>query len=167
MLTSIGTRLISTPQCLPGLGPSARDSRQSHFSVNVLHRAELHIWRKCLAAIAWCSYATLTLTKYVSTIGAGVPLTSPQLYSAGHTDDIRTALLYISSRYPDAPLLGIGFSLGANVLTRYLAQDGDRSRISAACVLGCVRASLLPLRFEANIICAAMGSACKQRTVSS
>lgn len=68
---------------------------------------------------------------------AGVPLTTPQLYSAGHTDDIRTALLYIASKYPDAPLLGIGFSLGANVLTRYLAQEGDRSRLSAACILGC------------------------------
>ncbi|EKM55427.1 uncharacterized protein PHACADRAFT_256045 [Phanerochaete carnosa HHB-10118-sp] len=68
---------------------------------------------------------------------AGVPLTTPQLYSAGHTDDIRTALLYIASIYPEAPLLGIGFSLGANVLTRYLAQEGDQSRLMAACMIGC------------------------------
>ena len=67
-----------------------------------------------------------------------MPLTSPQLYSAGHTDDIRTALLYISTLYPDAPLLGIGFSLGANVLTRYLAQEGEQSRLSAGCAVGCV-----------------------------
>ena len=67
-----------------------------------------------------------------------MPLTSPQLYSAGHTDDIRAALLYISRMYPEAPLLGIGFSLGANVLTRYLAQEGEQSRLAAGCVLGCV-----------------------------
>ncbi|TCD69713.1 hypothetical protein EIP91_006480 [Steccherinum ochraceum] len=62
---------------------------------------------------------------------AGVPLTSPRLYSAGTTDDIRTALMYISATYPKAPLLGVGFSLGANVLTRYLAEEGERSRLNA------------------------------------
>lgn len=67
-----------------------------------------------------------------------MPLTSPQLYSAGFTDDIRVALMYISKTYPEAPLLGVGFSLGANVLTRYLAQEGDQSRLAAGCVLGCV-----------------------------
>ncbi|KAI0082681.1 AB-hydrolase YheT [Panus rudis PR-1116 ss-1] len=68
---------------------------------------------------------------------AGVPITSPQLYSAGHTDDIRVALMYLSKRYPKAPLLGLGFSLGANVLTRYLAEEGEYSRIVAGCVLAC------------------------------
>ena len=72
-------------------------------------------------------------------LGAGVPLTSPHLYSAGSTVDIRAALLHISTRYPNAQLLGLGFSLGASVLTRYLAEEGTRSRLKAACVLGCVR----------------------------
>jgi hypothetical protein len=68
---------------------------------------------------------------------AGVPLTSPQLYSAGHTEDLRVALLYITHTYPNAPLLGIGFSLGANVLTRYLAEEGKQSRLIAGCALAC------------------------------
>jgi len=68
---------------------------------------------------------------------AGVPVTSPQLYSAGHTDDIRVALMYISKLYPNAPLLGVGFSLGANVLTRYLAQEGEHSRLMAGVAIGC------------------------------
>lgn len=72
-------------------------------------------------------------------VGAGVPLTSPQLYSAGHTDDLRQALLYISHRFPAAPLLGLSFSLGANVMTRYVAEEGEFSRLKSACVLGCVR----------------------------
>lgn len=71
-------------------------------------------------------------------IGAGVPLTSGQLYSAGHTDDLRQALMYISNMFPDAPLLGIGFSLGANVIVRYLAEEGVHSRLRAGCALGCV-----------------------------
>jgi hypothetical protein len=73
--------------------------------------------------------------------GASVPVTSPQLYSAGHTDDLRQALFYISHRYPEAPLLGLSFSLGANVMTRYVAEEGEHSRLKSACVLGCVRAS--------------------------
>ncbi|KAI9064335.1 AB-hydrolase YheT [Trametes sanguinea] len=68
---------------------------------------------------------------------AGVPLTSPQLYSALHTDDIRVAVLHISKMYPRAPLIGVGFSLGANVLTRYLAEEGEKSRLVAGCALAC------------------------------
>ncbi|KAJ7097949.1 AB-hydrolase YheT [Mycena belliarum] len=68
---------------------------------------------------------------------AGTPVTAPQLYSAGHTGDIRQALVFISQIYPRAPLLGLGFSLGANVLTRYLAQEGVQSRLSSGCALGC------------------------------
>ncbi|KAJ7155988.1 Alpha/Beta hydrolase protein [Mycena crocata] len=68
---------------------------------------------------------------------AGVPVSSPQLYSAGETGDIRQALIYISQLYPRAPLLGLGFSLGANVLTRYLAEEGEQSRLSSGCALAC------------------------------
>ncbi|KAJ7109353.1 AB-hydrolase YheT [Mycena epipterygia] len=68
---------------------------------------------------------------------AGVPVTSPQLYSAGHTGDVRQAIVYISQLYPRAPLLGLGFSLGANVLTRYLAEEGEQSRLSSGCALAC------------------------------
>lgn len=70
-------------------------------------------------------------------IGAGVELTSPQLFSGGYTGDIRTALLYISKLYPDAPLLGVGFSLGACVLTRYVGEEGVNSRLTSACVMAC------------------------------
>ncbi|KAI0637069.1 AB-hydrolase YheT [Trametes polyzona] len=68
---------------------------------------------------------------------AGVPLTSPQLYSALYTDDIRVAVMYIAKLYPRAPLIGVGFSLGANVLTRYLAEEGEKSRLVAGCALAC------------------------------
>ncbi|KAH9923575.1 AB-hydrolase YheT [Amylocystis lapponica] len=68
---------------------------------------------------------------------AGTPITSEQFYHPGVTDDTRQALMYISSRYPQARLLGMGFSLGANVLVRYLAQEGEHSRLAAGLVVGC------------------------------
>ncbi|KAF8917536.1 AB-hydrolase YheT [Mucidula mucida] len=67
----------------------------------------------------------------------GVPITSQQWYSGGCTDDFQQALMYLAHRYPDAPLLGLGFSVGANVLMKYLGEARDQSRIPAACVLGC------------------------------
>ena len=82
--------------------------------------------------------------------GAGVPVTTPQLYSAGYTDDLRTALMFIAHHYPKAPLLGLGFSLGANVLTRYLAEEGHRSRLVSGCALGCVSTSL-PIRLHYQV----------------
>ncbi|KAI0655786.1 AB-hydrolase YheT [Cubamyces menziesii] len=68
---------------------------------------------------------------------AGTPVTSEQLYHCGNTDDARQALMYIARRYPKARLIGLGFSLGANVLVRYLAQEGENSRLTAGCALGC------------------------------
>lgn len=73
-----------------------------------------------------------------SNAGAGTPITTPQLYSACHTDDLRQTLLYLSAIFPKAPLLGVGYSLGANVLTRYLAEEGENSRLVSGCVVSCV-----------------------------
>ena len=73
---------------------------------------------------------------------AGTPVTSQKLYHCGNTDDARQALMYISHRYPKAKLIGLGFSLGANILVRYLAQEGEHSRLVAGCALGCVSTSV-------------------------
>ncbi|KAF8342246.1 AB-hydrolase YheT [Cantharellus anzutake] len=68
---------------------------------------------------------------------ANVPLTSWQFYSSGHTDDLRCGLLYISHKFPKAPLVGIGFSLGAGIITRYLGEEKEKSRLQAAVALAC------------------------------
>jgi len=81
-----------------------------------------------------------------------VPLTSGQFYSAGYTDDLRTSLIYIKNKFPNAPLLGVGFSLGANVITRYVAEEKDDCLLSAACALGCVRVSEACFRNRSNIL---------------
>ncbi|KAJ7154510.1 Alpha/Beta hydrolase protein [Mycena filopes] len=68
---------------------------------------------------------------------AGVPVSSPRLYTAGHTDDFRQALVYLSHMYPRAPLLGVGFSMGAGILIKYLAEEGSASRLVSGCALAC------------------------------
>jgi len=99
-------------------------------------------YRAAVINFRGCQYPLLVLhlscLYLIFSEGAGVPITSPLLYSAGHTDDTRQALLYIASQYPNAPLLGLGFSLGSNVLTRYLGEERHESRVHSACVLACV-----------------------------
>ncbi|KAJ3998349.1 Alpha/Beta hydrolase protein [Lentinula boryana] len=81
---------------------------------------------------------------------AGVPVTSKQLYSAGWTEDLRMATIYLAHKYPRAPQLGLGFSLGANVMVRYLAEEGERSRLESACVLGNVSHRIIALVLVAD-----------------
>ena len=54
------------------------------------------------------------------------------------TDDLRSALLFITAKYPKAPLIGLGFSLGANIITKYLGEEEEKSLLRAAVVLACV-----------------------------
>jgi predicted alpha/beta-fold hydrolase len=90
----------------------------------------------CKGCQEWCPFLR-------SHTGAGVPITNPLFYSAGHTDDTRNALMYVASRYPKARLLGLGFSLGANVITRYLGEEREMARLHSACVLACVGSNIL------------------------
>ncbi|KAN0060422.1 hypothetical protein ACQY0O_007752 [Thecaphora frezii] len=67
---------------------------------------------------------------------ASTPVTSPQLYSASKTSDLRSALLLLTQLYPKSPMVGIGFSLGANVLGKYLGEEGDDSPLLAGIIVG-------------------------------
>ncbi|GKB87630.1 embryogenesis-associated protein EMB8-like protein, partial [Tanacetum coccineum] len=49
---------------------------------------------------------------------------------------IGEAVVHISSRYPDANLYAAGWSLGANILVRYLGQEGKSCLLSGAVSLG-------------------------------
>ncbi|KAJ7309417.1 AB-hydrolase YheT [Mycena albidolilacea] len=102
---------------------------------------------------------------------AGVPITSPRLYTPGHTDDFRLALVYISQLYPQAPLLGVGFSLGAGILIRYLAEEGTASWLVSGCALGCPWDNVLNCRilhstfFQRNFWARILGTALRQLLV--
>jgi predicted alpha/beta-fold hydrolase len=66
---------------------------------------------------------------------AGAPVTSPQLYHGGTTDDLRRALLYIRTCFPSAPLVGVGFSVGSNMLAKYLGEEESASMLCAGVCL--------------------------------
>lgn len=55
-----------------------------------------------------------------------------RFYHAGETGDLAFLLDLLSARFPGVALLGVGFSLGANQLLKYLGEQGEASRIRAA-----------------------------------
>ncbi|GAA6060967.1 hypothetical protein JCM10212_006549 [Sporobolomyces blumeae] len=67
---------------------------------------------------------------------ANTPVTSPHLYNGGVTNDLRSALAFISHFAPDAPLYGIGFSLGANQICKYAGEEGEDSPLKGVISLG-------------------------------
>ncbi|KAF7721357.1 hypothetical protein EC973_004838 [Apophysomyces ossiformis] len=64
---------------------------------------------------------------------ANSDITTPQLYNGAYTEDVREALKHIQRQMaPGTPLVGIGFSLGSNILVKYLGEEGDKTPLCAA-----------------------------------
>lgn len=63
---------------------------------------------------------------------AGGPLKTPQFYSASFTGDLRSVVAHLQAQHPSAPLLAMGWSLGANILVNYLGEEGQRTPVMAA-----------------------------------
>lgn len=60
------------------------------------------------------------------------PVTSPQFYSASFTGDTRVVMQHLAAKFPRSPMYGVGYSLGANILVRYLGEEGDKTPLRAA-----------------------------------
>lgn len=69
----------------------------------------------------------------------GVPLTTPRAYNASYTGDLRNFVHQISARMDkDVPVFLVGNSLGANVMTKYLGEEGLSGTLPP-CVAGGAR----------------------------
>jgi predicted alpha/beta-fold hydrolase len=65
--------------------------------------------------------------------GAGPePNRLPRYYHHGDTADLREIIKLLREREPQTPLFAIGWSLGANVLLKYLGEEGEKTPLSAA-----------------------------------
>ncbi|WAQ94500.1 ABHD3-like protein, partial [Mya arenaria] len=61
--------------------------------------------------------------------------TTPRTYCAANTEDLGRVVHYVKSKYPDAPLMGTGVSLGGMILFSYLAKTGkDCGMLAGMCV---------------------------------
>ncbi|CAA2979849.1 Hypothetical predicted protein [Olea europaea subsp. europaea] len=63
---------------------------------------------------------------------AGSPLTTARLFTAADSDDISTAIQCINKARPWTTFVAIGWGYGANMLTKYLAEVGEHTPLTAA-----------------------------------
>ncbi|KAL6182793.1 hypothetical protein ACLB2K_044206 [Fragaria x ananassa] len=98
---------------LPGLTGGSDDSYVRHMLIRARNRG----WRVVVFNSRGCG---------------GSPVTTPQFYSASFLGDICEVVDHVGGRYPEANLYAVGWSLGANILVRYLGQESDTCRLSGA-----------------------------------
>lgn len=98
---------------LHGLESSAR----STYARQLLHAAANRGWRAAVLHFRDCG-------DYCNRL--------PRRYHAGETGDIRYFLRTLRSAGHGGPLVAAGFSLGGNVLLKYLGESGDDTPLKAA-----------------------------------
>ncbi|XP_049817466.1 abhydrolase domain-containing protein 2 [Aethina tumida] len=99
---------ISIAIC-PGIG----NTSESVYIRTFVHWAQCHGYR--------CAV--------LNHVGAlkSVPVTAPRIFSYGNTNDFEELLQNIIARYPSTKIICVGFSLGGNLVTKYLGEM-DRNR---------------------------------------
>ncbi|KAK1941059.1 Embryogenesis-associated protein EMB8 [Phytophthora citrophthora] len=69
---------------------------------------------------------------------ANTPLRTAQLYCTAYTEDLRFVLQQLTKTYDfrREAFVGVGFSMGSNVLVKYLGEEGDRTPLTGAVSVG-------------------------------
>ncbi|KAG8071642.1 hypothetical protein GUJ93_ZPchr0006g41466 [Zizania palustris] len=98
---------------LPGLTGGSDDTYVRHM----LMRARSKGWRVVVFNSRGC---------------ADSPVTTAKFYSASFTGDIRQVVGHVLGRYPQSNVYAVGWSLGANILVRYLGEETDKCLLSGA-----------------------------------
>ena len=109
---------LSTPLLvvLHGLESSARSS----YARMIMDAATGRGWRCCVLHFRDCG---------------DYPNTLPRRYHAGETGDIRYFLDQLVRAGQDGPIVAAGYSLGGNVLLKYLGEVGDNTPLTGACAV--------------------------------
>lgn len=86
-------------------------SSRSHYARRILDALGRNGYRAMLMHFRGCS---------------GEPNRLPRRYHSGETGDIAHITTLVARRYPTAPLAHIGYSLGGNVLLKWLGETGAK-----------------------------------------
>ncbi|ESW03470.1 hypothetical protein PHAVU_011G016800 [Phaseolus vulgaris] len=98
---------------LPGLTGGSEDAYVRHMLI----RARSNGWRVVVFNSRGCGDS---------------PVTTPQFYSASFLGDMSEVVSHVTGRYPNVNLYAVGWSLGANILVRYLGQESHNCPLSGA-----------------------------------
>lgn len=92
-------------------------SSHSKYARGLLKAVHDHGWRGAVMHFRGCS---------------DEPNRLPRSYHSGETTDLAYVVSLLHQREPDAPLFVVGFSLGGNVLLKWLGEVGAQAPIKAA-----------------------------------
>ena len=92
-------------------------SLQSHYTGGILEALTASGYRAVLMYFRGCS---------------GEPNRLPRSYHSGETGDLATVVRHIRDRQPSRPLAVIGYSLGGNVLLKWLGETGNSNGLATA-----------------------------------
>ena len=95
-------------------------SIESHYARGLLTSALARGWRGVLMQFRGCSGDTNRL---------------PRAYHSGETSDATTVIAALKDRLKGAPIAAAGYSLGGNVLLKYLGEQGENAPLVAAAVV--------------------------------
>lgn len=115
--TDMPTKESKTPivVLLHGLQGSA----ESHYAKGMLAAIKAQGWIGVLMHFRGCG---------------GRPNRQASSYHSGDTRDITFFSQWLDNMFPNAPRAAVGFSLGGNVLTKYLAENPDNSYQAASVI---------------------------------
>ena len=105
---------VSTPGSTVLVLHGLEGSLESHYTGGLLAALSQQGYNACLMYLRGCS---------------GEPNRLPHSYHSGKTGDLEFVVRTIQQRQPHTPLSIVGFSLGGNILLKWLGEQGE-----AACV---------------------------------
>lgn len=92
-------------------------SVQSPYAQGMLHAIDQCKWRGVFMHFRGCS---------------GEPNRLPRSYHSGETSDVSLMVKELQKREPNTPIAAVGFSLGGNVLLKWLGETGEQNPLTAA-----------------------------------
>ncbi len=92
-------------------------SSHSHYAAGIMYALQQHGWRSVLLHFRGCS---------------GSPNRLARGYHAGETGDLDYVIRLLRQREPATPVAVIGYSLGGNVLLKWLGEQGAQAPVIGA-----------------------------------
>lgn len=113
--TAVPSQAIGTPIIIAFHG--LEGSIESPYIKGLFHSIRDHHWIGVLMHFRGCS---------------GEPNRTTRRYHSGETNDADFIIRLIKNRYPRSPLFAVGYSLGGNMILKYLGEQGNECLLDAA-----------------------------------
>jgi len=101
--------------------PGVTGGRDKPYITHFVKECQQRGWRAVVLIFPGCLVDGDTST----------PCKTPRFFSPIDVSDIIICLSAISKKFPKAPIIGVGHSMGANMLVKYLGTVGKRSQLTA------------------------------------